>query len=187
MTDDGVRQVTETQVLAAMTHPLRRRIMDVLKVDGPSTVSALAGRLGQQPANVSHHLRVLRDGGLVEPAPDLVRDRRESWWRLVSSGLRWSSRDFEGDVVGEAAQALNLEHHAGLVRAWLAADEEQREAWGEGPFSTDKWLRLTPDELAELSREVIELFERWAQRDVPEDGETRDPVFLFAFGIPAQP
>ncbi len=95
MTDDGVQQVTETQVLAAMTHPLRRRILDVLKVDGPSTVSALAGRLGQQPANVSHHLRVLRDGGLVEPAPELVRDRREAgggWFRPVCAGPAAISR-----------------------------------------------------------------------------------------------
>ncbi|MFI1889400.1 hypothetical protein [Streptomyces jumonjinensis] len=33
--------------------------MDVLKVEGPGTVSALAGRTGQAVGNVSHHIRVL--------------------------------------------------------------------------------------------------------------------------------
>ncbi|MFC0099602.1 hypothetical protein ACFFKH_19035 [Micromonospora marina] len=31
----SVRQVTDSRVLAALAHPLRRRLMDVLKVYGP--------------------------------------------------------------------------------------------------------------------------------------------------------
>jgi DNA-binding transcriptional ArsR family regulator len=186
-----IRQVVDSRVLAAMSHPLRRRLLDVLKVYGPATASALAERTGQAVANVSHHMKVLAASKLVEEAPELARDRREHWWRLVSSGLRWSSDDFAGEPAAEAvaaaAQSLNLDHHVGQVRAWYAAGDDARAGWPEGPFSTDKWLRLTPAELTQLSAELIALLDRWADRDVPDDGARRDPVFVFAFGVPGQP
>lgn len=186
-----VRQITDARVLAALAHPLRRRIMDVLKVDGPSTVSMVAERTGQAVANISHHLKVLGGCDLVAEAPELARDRRERWWRLVSPGVRWSSADFDDDpatqAVANAAVSLNLDRQVSLVRAWHATRELEREAWGEAPFSTDRWLRLTPAELHEVEREINEVLTRWATRDVPDDGQVREPVFLFAHGVPAQP
>ncbi|MEV4630866.1 helix-turn-helix domain-containing protein [Micromonospora sp. NPDC049523] len=186
-----IRQVTDSRVLAALAHPLRRRLMDALKVDGPSTVSSLADRTGQAVANVSHHLKVLAASELVEEAPELARDRRERWWRPVSAGVRWSQADFVHDpaamAVFNASLSLNLDRHAGLVRAWWAAAEARAEEWTEGPFSTDKWLHLTPGELAELGGELIGLLDRWANREVPDDGQRREPVFVFAHGVPAQP
>ncbi|MFG2055939.1 ArsR/SmtB family transcription factor [Micromonospora sp. NPDC048930] len=191
MTNHDVRHVTDSRVLAALAHPLRRRLMDVLKVYGPSTVGQLAERTGQAPANVSHHLKMLAAADLVTEAPELARDRRERWWRLRDRGVRWSTADFDADpaarAVADAASSLNLDRHVALVRAWHAAGDDAHAAWGEGPFSTDKWLHLTPEELAQLGREVIDLFARWADRAVPDDGRRREPVFLFAHGVPAQP
>ncbi|RLP93029.1 MULTISPECIES: helix-turn-helix transcriptional regulator [unclassified Micromonospora] len=191
MESPDVRQVTDSRVLAAMAHPLRRRLMDVLKVYGPSTVGMLAERTDQAPANVSHHLKVLAAGELVTEAPELARDRRERWWRLVTRGVRWSNTDFDADpaarAVADAATSLNLDRHVALARAWHAADEEAQAAWEDGPFSTDRWMHLTPDELAELSREMVDLLARWADREVPDDGRDRQPVFVFAHGVPARP
>lgn len=191
MSDRDVRQITDSRVLAAMAHPLRRRLMDVLKVYGPATASMLAERTGQAVANVSHHLRVLGASELIVAAPELARDRRERWWRLRSTALRWSTDDFGDDPAAEAiasaAESMNLDHHANLVRTWFAAAEADHAAWPEGPFATDKWLRLTPAELAELGRQVVGLLDRWATREVPADGQRRDPVFVFAHGVPAQP
>ncbi|MFI7488154.1 ArsR/SmtB family transcription factor [Micromonospora echinaurantiaca] len=191
MPNADVRQVTDSRVLAALAHPLRRRLMDVLKVHGPSTVGALAERTEQAPANVSHHLKVLAAADLVAEAPELARDRRERWWRLVSRSVAWSSADFDADpatrAVADAATSLNLDRHVALTRAWHAAGDDAHEAWGDGPFSTDRWLHLTPDELAELSRELNELLARWAERKALDDGRRREPVFLFAHGFPARP
>jgi DNA-binding transcriptional ArsR family regulator len=185
------RRITDSKVLAAMSHPLRRRLMDVLKVYGPSTATVVAGRTGQTVANVSHHLRVLDTAGLIEEAPELARTRRERWWRLVSSTLQWSEVDFADDLAGaavaDAALSLNLEHHISLVRAWWAAGDEARAHWQDTSFSTDKWLHVTPAELAELSTQVIGLLEQWATREVPEDGQRRDPVFVFSYAVPGQP
>ena len=191
MSDAEVRQVTDSKVLAAVSHPLRRRLMDVLKVDGPSTVSMLAERTGQAVANISHHMKVLGACDLVAEAPELARDRRERWWRLVSPSLRWATADFGDDpatqAVANAAASLNLDRHMSLVRAWFAASEAEHQAWGESAFSTDRWLRLTPDELAQVEQEINGVLTRWATRDVPDDGQPREPVFLFAHGVPAQP
>jgi DNA-binding transcriptional ArsR family regulator len=190
MTDPKVRQVTDSRVLAAMSHPLRRRLMDVLKVYGPATASALAQRTDQAVANVSHHLKVLAAADLIVEAPDLAKDRRERWWKLTSPTLRWATGDFDDDLarqaVANAAVSLNLDRHVGLARAWFATREE-RPAWEGAAFSTDKWLHLTPAELGAVEREILDVLDKWAQRDLPGDGETREPVFLFAYGVPAQP
>jgi DNA-binding transcriptional ArsR family regulator len=187
------RQITDSRVLAALSHPLRRRLLDILRVGGPATVSVLAERTGQAVGNVSHHMKVLATADLVAEAPDLARDRRERWWQVDSPGIRWRSDDFRGDPTTEAvvraAESLNLERQVSLVRAWQAAGDEERAAWPTGPFATDKWLRLTPAELEELSREVIDLFQRWQERAgaAAADGLERQPVFVFAHGVPGQP
>ena len=63
---------------------------------------------------------------------------------------------------------------------------DERPDWRSAAFSTDKWLRLTPAELQQLSEEVVALLGRWAERPQDDDPE-REPVFLFAYGFPAAP
>ncbi|MEU0548165.1 helix-turn-helix domain-containing protein [Micromonospora sp. NPDC005979] len=191
MEKPDVRQVTDSRVLAAMAHPLRRRLMDVFKVHGPSTVGMLADRTDQAPANVSHHLKVLAAADLVTEAPELARDRRERWWQLASRTVRWSTTDFDTDpadrAVADAATSLNLDRHVALARAWHAAEETEQAVWGNGPFSLDRWMHLTPAELEELSSEIVAVLTRWGDRELPDDGAERQPVFVFAHGVPARP
>jgi DNA-binding transcriptional ArsR family regulator len=191
MVEREIRQITDAKVLAAMAHPVRSRLMDALRVDGPATASMLAERTGQAVGNISHHLHTLAACELIEEAPELARDRRERWWRLVSVGRRWRSRDFGGDAAAEAvelaAASMNLDRQIGFVRAFAAAAQDERERWPEGPFATDSWLRVTDAELAEFAAEVIALYRRWSERELPDDGQERRPVFAFARAVPAQP
>jgi len=188
MTDE-TRRITDSRTLAALTHPVRRRLLDVLKVDGPATASMLAERTGQAVGNVSHHLHTLAACDLVAEAPELARDRRERWWRLAVRATRWESKDFGGDAASEAielaASSHGLDRQVGFVRAYLAAGDH--DAWPTGPFSTDTWLRVTDAELAEFAAEVIDLYRRWGDRELPDDGQERHPVFAFARAVPAQP
>ena len=191
MDDYQVRQITDTRVLAAMSHPLRRRLMTLLKLDGPSMASVLAQRTGQAVGNISHHLHVLASAGLIEEAPELARDRRERWWRRTAPALRWSAADFADDEAGaavaRAAESINLDHQLMITRQWADAPDDEHERWPDGPFSTDTWMRLTDAELAELGQEMIALVRRWADRDLPDDGQERGTVFVFARGVPGQP
>lgn len=190
------RQVTDYRVLAALAHPLRRRLLDVLRVDGPSTASMLAERTDQAVGNISHHVKVLATHGLVEPAPELARDRRERWWRSASTALRWSTTDFADDPAAEAASlaasALGLQRQLDLTTSWLQNDASNSAEWQDAAFNTDTWLRLTHGELSRLSEEILELVDRYRDRggdsgaDATDDAE-RKPVFFLARGFPAQP
>lgn len=186
-----VRQITDSRVLAALAHPLRRRLMDVLLLDGPATASRLAERTDQAVGNISHHLRALAAAELVVEAPELARDRRERWWRLVPGTIRWSSSDFADDPAGEAieraAMSISLDRTTAHVRAWSSVGQDEREWWGEGPFVTAAWLRLTPDELTQFGEELLSVVARWRDRELPDDGAERRPVLASANGVPGQP
>ncbi|MEI2775322.1 MAG: winged helix-turn-helix domain-containing protein [Tetrasphaera sp.] len=190
MTKPEVRQLRDAAPLAALAHPFRARMLDALKVDGPSTASMLARRTGQAVGNASHHLKVLADAGLVEEAPELAKDKRERWWRLVSSGTRWTTSDFAGDAsaltAAREAEALQLRRQIERVQAWLAnADSDP--VWGDAAFATQNWLQVTPQELDQVAAEVIAVLLRWGERQIPDDGADRESVIVFARGFPAQP
>lgn len=189
---ERIRDLTDLRAIAAMAHPLRRRLMDVLAVDGPSTASMLADRTGQAVGNVSHHMRTLADCELVEQAPELARDKRERWWRLANASVRWSTSNLPAgpatEIIERAAVRTNLERQVGYVEQWNGADEQAKDAWPAGPFSTSQWLRVSDAELAQVAEEVVAVFDRWSsRRDVPDDGIERHTVFAFAHGVPAQP
>ena len=177
-------------MLAAIAHPLRRRLMDVLRVHGPQTASLLSERTGSAVGNVSHHVRVLAEVGLLEEVPELARDRRERWWRMVSLGLRWNDADFDSDPAGAvaaaAATSLVLQRQIELTHAWLAVADAQP-AWRQAALSSDAWMLLSADELAELAEEFNELLGRWRIRAQRDDGVERSPVFVYGRGFPATP
>lgn len=158
---------------------------------GPATVSALAELTDQAVGNVSHHLKVLATATLVEPAPELANDLRERWWRLRNRSISWSPVDFDDDpataAVEQAATSLNLERQASIVRAWLAKRDGYDADWVRAYFATESWLQLSANELAQLSSEVQAVLKRWSERAVPDDDQLREPVFVFAHGVPAQP
>lgn len=185
------RVITDSRVLAAMSHPLRRRLLDLLKLDGPGTASTLAQHTGEAVGNVSHHLKALHAAGLIEPAPELARDRREHWWRRTGATLCWSSADFAEDAAAEAvaraAESLNLERQTGYVRRFADRPQAEQERWPLGPFSTEAWMRVTDEELAEVHAEITAVLNRWADRALPDDGRERASVFAFARAVPAAP
>jgi DNA-binding transcriptional ArsR family regulator len=52
-------------MLRLLADPERLLIIQLLR-DGPQNVSEIAARTKQKLANVSHHLKTLREGGIVE-------------------------------------------------------------------------------------------------------------------------
>jgi DNA-binding transcriptional ArsR family regulator len=60
-------------ILSALAEPNRLRIVELLR-DGPLTVGEIADRLGLHQPQVSKHLHVLSDAGIVEVHP--VANRR---------------------------------------------------------------------------------------------------------------
>lgn len=185
------RPITAASVeqIAAAGHPLRRRLIDLLALDGPSTASLLAGRTDQLVGNVSHHLRVLARAGLIEEAAELAKDKRERWWRAVPVPLSWSMADVRGDVAGEtvatATDQYQLGQHVEKVRDWLAERDQYDDSWVGAAFSTEAWVRATPAELRELGAQIQRVLDDFKREHA--DGEGREHVFVFAHGMPATP
>ena len=169
---DGVRTLTDARALAAMANPFRSRMMDALKVDGPSTASGLAARTGQAVGSASHHLKVLSEAGLVEEAPELARDRRERWWRLVDPGTRWSRADFASDTAAVtaayAAEALIVRRQFERVQEWNA-NAATAPDWDDAAFATQNWLRLTPDETTSLMADLTKVIRSYRPHQGTED------------------
>jgi DNA-binding transcriptional ArsR family regulator len=71
----------------ALTEPNRIQIVELLR-DGPLTVGEITGRLGLQQPQVSKHLKVLSEAGIVEVQPQANRRiymlRREPFQELES-------------------------------------------------------------------------------------------------------
>ena len=97
------RAATAADAFHAVAEPRRRQILDLLTA-GECPVNRLAERLGLTQSQVSRHLRVLRDVGLVQ-----VSDAgRQRLYRLDPEPLKdlddWLSRyDFTDDARTPAA------------------------------------------------------------------------------------
>lgn len=188
MTDSAPqRRITDPQVLTGLAQPIRQRLYRLLCQFGPATGGTLARKLGADPGQVSYHLRELARHGFVEDVPELARDRRERWWRASSAATTWSFLDFPDP----AARAV-----AELAKAQMVIDEferlrrfeQSRDTWGEdwqrAVMSSDSFLRLTPDELAALTGELLAVLTRWSEatRDrVLEGDRSAVSVFFHAF------
>ena len=179
--------------LATLHHPVRRRMLEFLNLNGPSTVGAIAAGLGQQVGSVSHHMKTLERAGFVEPAPELAADRRESWWRGVPRRMSWSITDFAESpgelLLATAAERANLQHHADKVSAWLS---DQRGAttpvWLDAAFATEIWATATAEEMTDLAERgsrscwaiwADECREHASRRGRARRPRVRTPVFVF--------
>ena len=77
------RAATTTDAFNAVAEPRRRQILDAL-VDGERPVNDLVARIGMSQPQVSKHLRVLREVGLV----DVREDGRQRLYRLNGRELK---------------------------------------------------------------------------------------------------
>ena len=183
--------LTDPKALRAIAHPLRVRLYELLMAGGPATVSELAEKLGAMVGTVSYHLRQLEAYGYIEAAPELAKNRRETWWRAVPGGLRWSEVALEqapgGREASDAARRVLLGRQIDRLRAWNERAEEWDSSWRIAAFSTDMLLTLSPDELEQFGKDVSAVVHRWveATRDgaTPEQSDRRQ-VFFFAHAFP---
>src|SRR5689334_10789603 len=82
----------DVKAIRALAHPLRLRLLDLLRFEGPSTATKLAGLVGESSGATSYHLRMLAQYGYVEEAE--ATDNRERWWKyrqrpvMVAEGQR---------------------------------------------------------------------------------------------------
>ncbi|WP_448316445.1 helix-turn-helix domain-containing protein, partial [Streptomyces sp. CO7] len=137
--------------LRALAHPLRVRLVGLLRRHGPSTATRLAERLAINSGSASYHLRKLADAGFVEELTDRG-NARERWWAAAHRMTRFSDREL-ADREPEATRVyLQSVVDTYALRARQAVDEVETlpVAW-RGAFELSDWgLRITPAEAIAL-------------------------------------
>lgn len=187
--------MTSIETLRAVHHPTRRRIIEHLAVLGPSQVTTMAKAFGEQVGSISHHLRMLEKAEVIERAPELAEDGRTSWWRISSDRerptIRWSVDDFADQpadrIQAKAAEKLDVDYQLRKLAAWKREADRWDRTWRKAAFSSDSATLATVDELADLQELLLATTRSWLDKIDKDDGQERQPVFVFTHGFPSRP
>ena len=183
------------ELLMAFHHPIRRWLTELLGVEGPANVGQLAAATGMAVGSVSHHLKVLHQQDLIEPAPELARDTRESWWRIKPRSMSWSVDDFEegtlGRRVARTAEAENLRFQVRAMHDWLRRAPTESAGWRTAAFSSDTYVPATEEQVQDLAVRIGDLVRAWSAEctaDAEQHPEAaRRPVRAIARVFPSEP
>lgn len=142
----------DPDLLKALAHPLRQRILFALRVVGPSTATRLAEQMGESSGLTSYHLRSLASAGLVEEVPERG-DGRDRWWQAAHDVSELHATDFEGTEAAAAADWIRSQgdrNREQEVATWNAERHTWPPHWRDIADSSDYHLLATPDEARAL-------------------------------------
>ena len=195
--------VTDAAALAGLAHPLRLRLLGLLRAYGPSTATKLAARCGESSGLTSYHLRQLAAAGFVvdaDPADLAGVDRaggRERWWTAARRSTYTVSPP-AGDETAVAATAdylrAVLAADTAATRSWLLTQHAWPQQWQDLATISDVPLRLSPTEAAALTADIAALLARYRRHDPAQQpgvgGVPADAVIVTAqyqvFPLPDQ-
>ncbi|MFJ9694454.1 helix-turn-helix domain-containing protein [Kitasatospora sp. NPDC101183] len=162
--------------MKVMAHPVRMQLVGLLRQNGPSTATRLAGQLGLNSGATSYHLRQLAAAGFVEE--DTERgNARERWWRSVAVLTVWTGDDLADGDTDTAVGFLRsiLASYALAGQRTVDAFETMPREWRKVTGFSDRMLRLTPAEAEQLALDLDAVIERYRSHDaeghVPEGAE----------------
>jgi predicted ArsR family transcriptional regulator len=184
-------RVTDPRALRVLAHQLRLALLDHLMAFGEQTAAQCAVAVGSTTSNCSYHLRALARIGLVEAGAS--SDGRERPWRATATGLEFGPDDTGGPGRSRAAaeatlalEELELARDEDLTRRALARHGELPPAWRSAEAYHAYSLRLSADELRELTERIDQLVRPYiavTRSSAPDDAEVAH-LRLLAFRRP---
>ena len=157
-------RVTDVRALRALAHPLRNRLLGLLRLHGPSTATRLGQVVGESSGSTSYHLRQLAHYGFVEDASGLGTGR-ERWWRARHRMTSWGAADLAeqdgGAEVRDEMARLQLDAHGRVLQAWFAQRDGLGEQGSAAASLNDYAMRLTPAHARALTDELNAVLSRW--------------------------
>ncbi|WP_338896266.1 winged helix-turn-helix domain-containing protein [Streptomyces sp. TG1A-60] len=179
----------DAAALKALTHPLRIRLLGLLRQDGPATASELAARTGESSASTSYHLRVLAKYAFVTEAEH--RDGRERRWQAVHTVTSWSNEAMRASEGGRAFVSQSRRRQIEHLEVSVARHEADIDAgrlgteWLEPSGISDLMPRLTPESLTELRETFGRKLEELTARDAGDPRAAQ--VVVLTAGLPLAP
>ena len=169
--------VRDPRALRALAHPLRGKLLGLLRLDGPSTATQLGYRLGESSGSTSYHLRQLAAYGFVEDMPG-EGTGRERWWQALHRSTHWDTGDFLDDPAArEVVDELLLAQIDARRRTLSAYFDQRRDLgveWETAGSLNDYALRLRPDQARALADEVNDVLARWRDAHGQPQGSESD-------------
>lgn len=170
--------------MRVVAHPLRARLLGLLRVEGPATATGLAGQLGTNSGATSYHLRQLAEVGLVEE--DASRGQgRERWWRAAHDVSSWRADDYKDDPDAAAAAAWMesywLRRFVDNAETWQRERDDYSSEWRDAATFSDYWLELSAEQLRAMSEEIDGVIERY--RTAAPSPDKRNVLF-YVYGFP---
>jgi DNA-binding transcriptional ArsR family regulator len=187
MAKEKLFELLDERSLNAMAHPLRMRLLVILRSDGPATATRLAERVGESSGLTSYHLRKLAEVGLV--AEDADRGtKRERWWRAAHELTQWSPSTFLGNPQAhQATVSIRREIYRWqwrLLEQWLARENEWDKAWVDAAGVSDSLLTLTPESARAMSTEIWAVIQRYRDNPAPAEASDAARVVWFQHLVP---
>jgi predicted ArsR family transcriptional regulator len=170
--------------LKALTHPVRVRMLMLLRLEGPATATTLAARLGLNTGATSYHLRQLAQHGFV--VDDAERGNgRDRWWKAAHQSTRTPPVAPDDDASQETLDAY-LQAVAVVMAENVQRAIEERPyvgpEWHEASTISDWHFRLTPAQARELLERVVDPIE--AAEDTDDEGAADWAIQIAAFPQP---
>jgi DNA-binding transcriptional ArsR family regulator len=172
------RPMHDPQVLRAIAHPVRNRILAELDARGSVRAADVARELDLPANQASFHLRQLAKYGLVEEDPAAARDKRDRVWRLVNpEGFSVEMSEVEQQPGGKAAARVFRR----TKREWghLVVDSVLSDGPKKGNFSSvsDSAVLLSKEEAKQFADELEDVVRRWSDRG--RDDEVERIAYLY--------
>jgi len=185
--EPSIFRLTDGRALDALAHPLRSRLIVLLRADGPATATRLGERLGESSGVTSYHLRKLAEVGLVEEIPERGT-RKERWWRSAYEMTHWTPADFLDDPAAHQTSVSwrreAYRREFGLLERWLAEEHEWDKAWVDAADWSDSLLELTPAQAKAMAEEIWAVVRRYKDDPAPADAPDRARVAWLHHMIP---
>lgn len=168
---DRLLDVRDPLALRALAHPLRVRLLRLVREHRPVTGARLAELVGESTASVSYHLSVLARHGFIEPDPAPGPTRRHKPWRTTFDRLQVTGAQRgvppvqtpEGAVLATLLDAVREDQDAYLAGTARLAPE-----WEDvGTFALSR-LVLTPDAVERMTSEVQAVLDRYRGHEASE-------------------
>lgn len=182
-------KLTDPRSLRAYAHPLRMRLLGLLRSDGPMTATQAAARLDDNVPNCSFHLRQLAKYGFAERVAGA--DGRERPWRATTRYTSWDD-DSDDPAMKAATDQLNsviLALYTQRAQDYLAVRGDEPAQWRAASGFGDTLVHVTATELRELTEEVNALLARYDERvtDPARRPPGSRPVQIFQMVVPRGP
>ena len=167
------------QMLRALAHPTRLKMLGMLRIDGPATATSLATRLGINTGQTSYHLRQLAQHGFVVD-DDERGNGRERWWKAAHQATITG----EAPVRPEDQEALDayMQTVAVIYTQQLQAAVEEMSLlprrWREASTLSDYHVRVTAEHAEALTTKMHDIFME-LHEDADDDPDAVDFVFQF--------